>query len=166
MYKLHDWIDESKLTQLGLSENPSAISYIDRWFLKIGWHTLCENPRAMELLETVKIEWYYLSGNPDAIDILQENPDKIAWQWMSINPAAIHLLEKNLDKVHWGMLSLNTAAVHILQENPDKIAWEYFSCNPSIFTYDYKNMVRPFTEELMQNRFHPSNLEKFELWGY
>jgi hypothetical protein len=27
-------------------------------------------------------------------------------------------------------------------------------------------MVRPFTEELMENRFHPKNLDKFESWGY
>jgi hypothetical protein len=27
-------------------------------------------------------------------------------------------------------------------------------------------MVRPFTEELMENRFHPKNIGKFESWGY
>jgi len=27
-------------------------------------------------------------------------------------------------------------------------------------------MTRPFTEELMQNRFHPSNIDKFEEWGF
>jgi hypothetical protein len=26
--------------------------------------------------------------------------------------------------------------------------------------------TRPFVEELMANRFHPNNLEKFEAWGY
>jgi hypothetical protein len=40
------------------------------------------------------------------------------------------------------------------------------SSNTSIFEYDYKNMVRPFTEELMANRFHPSNIDKFEDWGF
>jgi len=85
---------------------------------------------------------------------------------MSINPSAIHLLEKNLDKVHWGMLSLNPAAIHLLEANKEKIDWYWFSVNPAIFTYDYKNMVRPFTEELMENRFHPKNFEKFDAWGF
>jgi hypothetical protein len=64
------------------------------------------------------------------------------------------------------LLSLNPAALHILQENPEKIDWFWFSANPSIFEYDYKNMKRPFTEELMQNRFHPKNINRFEAWGY
>jgi hypothetical protein len=25
---------------------------------------------------------------------------------------------------------------------------------------------QPFTQELMQNRFHPKNMDKFELWGF
>ena len=40
------------------------------------------------------------------------------------------------------------------------------SANPAIFEYDYKAMTRPFTEELMANRFHPNNMGKFEAWGY
>ncbi len=63
---------------------------------------------------------------------------------MSRNPEAMDLLEKNQDKIHWGILS----------------------SNPGIFVYDYSKMSRPFTEELMQNRFHPKNLDKFEAWGY
>ena len=70
--------------------------------------------------------------------------DKLSWHYMSSNPAAIQLLTKNQDKIHW----------------------EIFSYNPAIYEYDYKNMTRPFTEELMQNRFHPNNLSKFESWGF
>jgi hypothetical protein len=40
------------------------------------------------------------------------------------------------------------------------------SSNPSIFEYDYKDMKRPFTEELMMERFHPNNVERFEEWGF
>ena len=64
------------------------------------------------------------------------------------------------------MLSLNHEAMPLLQRFPEKIDWFWFSANPSIFEYDYKNMTRPFTEELMQNRFHPRNFEKFEAWGF
>jgi hypothetical protein len=44
--------------------------------------------------------------------------------------------------------------------------WVALSSNPSIFEYDYKAMKRPFTEELMQNRFHPRNIDKFEGWNH
>jgi len=27
-------------------------------------------------------------------------------------------------------------------------------------------MTRPFTEELMMERFHPNNVELFEEWGF
>jgi len=27
-------------------------------------------------------------------------------------------------------------------------------------------MTRPFTEELMMERFHPNNFERFEEWGF
>jgi hypothetical protein len=43
------------------------------------------------------------------------------------------------------------------------------SRNPSIFTYDYDQMKENknlLHEELMRNRFHPKNIEKFEDWGY
>jgi hypothetical protein len=40
------------------------------------------------------------------------------------------------------------------------------SANTAIFEYDYRSMHRPFTEELMANRFHPNNMGKFEAWGY
>jgi hypothetical protein len=85
---------------------------------------------------------------------------------LSTNPAAIHLLEQNQDKISWQWLCANPNAIEILKANQDKIDWGIFSYNPGIFEYDYKKMVRPFTEELMQNRFHPSNFDKFEAWGY
>jgi hypothetical protein len=53
-----------------------------------------------------------------------------------------------------------------IEQNQDKIDLVRLAENPAIFTYDYKNMVRPFTEELMANRFHPSNFEKFDAWGF
>jgi hypothetical protein len=56
--------------------------------------------------------------------------------------------------------------MHLLEANQDKIEWDYLSQNPAIYEYDYKAMTRPFTEELMQNRFHPNNMDRFESWGY
>jgi hypothetical protein len=82
------------------------------------------------------------------------------------NPKAIHLIEANPHRIDWFNLSSNPTAIHILKENQDKIHWEIFSYNQAIYEYDYKNMTRPFTEELMQNRFHPNNVSKFEAWGF
>jgi hypothetical protein len=81
-----------------------------------------------------------------------------------LNPAAIHLLEANKDKINWDRLSYNPAAIHLLKENQDKIDWDNLSHNPEIF--EPIRILKPFTEELMQNRFHPDNLDKFEAWGY
>jgi hypothetical protein len=83
-----------------------------------------------------------------------------------MNTGALPLIEKNLDKINWTLLSENPSAIHILEANQDKIYWPNFCKNPAIFEYDYKSMKQPFTEELMQNRFHPKNLERFEAWGY
>jgi hypothetical protein len=92
----------------------------------------------------------------------------VNWSQLSDNSSAIHILEKNLDKIDWRRLSENPAAIHLLEANRDKIDWEYLSSNPEILEYDYEKMkeTRPFTEELMANRFHPDNLDRFESWGY
>ena len=94
------------------------------------------------------LDWSFLSGNPNAIDLLEKNQDKIDWNWLSINPNAIHLLEKNQDKIDWGFLSLN----------------------PNIFEIDYdflrNRLKNSFGEELMMDRFHPKNFDKWTDWGF
>jgi hypothetical protein len=98
--------------------------------------------------------------------LIKDNLDKINWCELSTNPSAIELIEANLDKINWLKLSSNPAAVHLFEKNQDKINWFRFSQLPTIFEYDYEAMTRPFFEELMQNRFHPDNLDKFEGWGF
>ena len=78
----------------------------------------------------------------------------------------MHLLEANQHLIDWTQLSTNPSAIHLLQKNQDKIDWFWISINPGIFEYDYEQMNKPFTEELMQERFNPRNLNKFEDWGY
>jgi hypothetical protein len=71
--------------------------------------------------------------------------------------------------VNWLLLSENPAAIKLLEANQDKIYWPSFSKNPEIFEYDYKRMkerTSVFFEELMANRFHPKNINKFEDWGF
>ena len=97
------------------------------------------------------------------------NIDNIDWKGLSENPNAIDLLEKNLDKINWSVLSSNPNAIHLLEQHQDKINWERLSYNPSIFEYDYEAMrsqMKPLAEELMANRFHPRNFDKFVSWGF
>ena len=125
----------------------------------------------MKILDWIpfeKINWFYLSRNPNAIPILEKNLDKIDWICLSANPNAIPILEKNLDKVNWIGLSRNPNAIHILEKNLDKIDWSYLFQNPNIFTYDYKAIKNDMykeggiADELMKNRFHPKNMDKWD----
>ena len=93
---------------------------------------------------------------------------------MSMYVNAIHLLEKNLDKLSWlgwFYLSGNPNAVHIMEKNLDKVDWDALTINPNIFTYDYEAIKNAMykeggiAEELMQNRFHPKNMDKWDGWG-
>ena len=121
-----------------------------------------------------KMKWKPLSQNPSAIHLLEQNLDKVnkvGWYGLSTNPNTIHILEKNLDKVDKAYLSQNPNAIHILEKNLDKVYWRWFSSNPNIFTYDYNAMKdRMFRggikEDLMKDRFHPRNLDKFKGWGF
>jgi hypothetical protein len=108
-----------------------------------------------------------LSCNPNALHILLKNKDKIDWESFSSNPAAIPYLLEHPEKIDWHWICTNPAAGELF--NPEKIlSWNWLSSNPAIFEYDYQAMSqsRPFTEELMQNRFHPRNMEKFDSWGH
>ena len=59
-------------------------------------------------------------------------------------------------------------------KNLDKMdtdCWVSLSINPNIFVYDYEAMKNSmyrkggFVEELMANRFHPKNMDKWDGWG-
>ena len=77
-----------------------------------------------------------------------------------------------IDKVKWDRLSENPNAIHILEKNLDKVNWYRLSLNLNIFEYDYKKIKNTlyndngFVEELMMNRFHPSNMDKWYDWGF
>ena len=74
---------------------------------------------------------------------------------------------ENVDKIYWSRLSSNPNAIRLLEKNMDKIDWYNLSKNPNIFTYDYEAMrvkCLVFKEDLIKNRFHPRNLNKFKDW--
>ena len=109
-----------------------------------------------------------LSENLNAIHLLEVNPDKIDWRRLSENPNGIHLLEVNPDKIDWRRLSKNPNGIHLLEANPDKINWFWLFVNPNIFEIDYQylkdRMKNTFVEELIMNRFHPKNVDKWIDW--
>jgi hypothetical protein len=189
------WLEQNqdKIIWTGLSSNPNAIPILEQNLDKIDWYFLSLNPNAIQLLEQNpdkivwgclsrnpnaihlleqnpdKIDWCWLSRNPNAIPLLEQNPDKINWYALSRNPNAIHLLEQNPDKIDWYNLSSNPNAIHLLEKNPDKINWERIAGNPAIFQYDYEAMrlrMRPLAEDLMADRFHPRNFNKWLGWGF
>ncbi|MDB4352918.1 hypothetical protein OAA60_05765 [Porticoccaceae bacterium] len=98
--------------------------------------------------------------------IIQNDIVFINWDTLSSNPNAIHILEKNLDKIDWSGLSSNPNAIHILEKNLDKVNWHELSRNYNIFEYDYKEIKNTLynKNELMMNRFHPSNMNKWFDW--
>jgi hypothetical protein len=64
----------------------------------------------------------------------------------------------------------NPSAINLLKNNKDKINWNFLSLNQNIFEIDYDylrdRLKNSFGEELMMNRFHPSNFEKWSNWGF
>ena len=76
VYKLLDWIDESKLDWFLLSSNKNAIKLLK------------ENQD--------KIDWDYLSYNKNAIELLKENQDKINWRLFSENTSIFELDYKQM----------------------------------------------------------------------
>ena len=95
--------------------------------------------------------------------------EKLSWTGLSRNPNAIHLLEQNIDKINWTWLSYNPNAIQLLELNMDKIDWYNLSANQYIFEYDYESMKKRMAiiaEELIANRFHPRNFDKFVSWGF
>jgi hypothetical protein len=77
----------------------------------------------------------------------------------------------NVDKLNWTVLSANPNAISLLERNPEKIDWTGLSGNPNAisFTYDYvelkRRMKETIAEDLMKNRFHPRNMDKWVGWG-
>jgi hypothetical protein len=155
-----------------LCKNIKKIEILEEHQDKINWLVLSWNKYAIKLLEENqdKINWCALSGNINAIKLLQENQDKIHWQQLSGNINAISLLQENQDKIHWKELSGNINAIKLLQENQDKIDWDDLSENINIFAIDYnflkERMLKTILEELMKNRFHPKNQNKWIDWGF
>ena len=96
-----------------LSQNPSAVPFLEKYPEYIVWCKLSLNKNAISLLEQNldKIDWTNLSSNENALPLLAKHLDKIDWTILSSNENAISLLEQNLDKIDWIKLSSNKKAL-------------------------------------------------------
>ena len=96
--------------------------------------------------------------------------NKINWSYLSENSLSIYLLEQNLNKVNWKYLLKNYSAIDLLKKIKIKINWKLLSKNKNIFEIDYdylrERLKNTFGEELIMNRFHPSNFDKWSVWGF
>ncbi len=163
--------------------HPTAIRILEENPHKIDWSSLSSNPAAIRLLEDnpEKIDWSFLSVNPHpiAINLLEQeirtNPhNRISTNLLSQNPAAIRLLEKYPEYINWFHINENPnpEAMRLIEshwKSHANLQWHILSENPNIFTYDYEEMMRSkmrLHEELIQNMFHPDNIEKFGGWGF
>lgn len=102
---------------------------------ELNWPYLSENPKAISFLEKHldRIVWPELSGNPcnDAIDLIVANNKKFSFQLYS-NPcpraieeiARIMNSPKPSPRPDWYGLSKNVGALSILEKNPTKIEWQ------------------------------------------
>ena len=136
---LRDWIKEEDLNWCALSQNPNAISIIEKNLDKVIWEDLSMNTNAIHILEKNldKVNWDYLSANPSAIHILENNLDKVDIDYvLTYNINAYDFLKNHLDMVpdiaYFSCLSENQSptAVKLLENYFEEIYWYELSANP------------------------------------
>jgi hypothetical protein len=164
--------DKEKISWRNLSENPNAISLLERKWEEEK-ELLRNDIKQYNLLKKKDyiIDWDVLSGNPKAIDLLRDkieeekkipkkkfdrldHNEKINWAKLSASaePKVIQLLEENPTKIDWGKLSANPKAIKLLEENPTKINWTQLSAN--------SKAIKLLKKELNEN---PENIGWYQL---
>lgn len=111
-----------------LSQNPNAISILEKYPHIISWRDIVKNPnplvmpmiekRLLELEEEYGNEYFmemyemdleWLSANPIALDFLMKNPKYIYWDYLSKNPAIFELdykfFQKRMDLIRQELLA-------------------------------------------------------------
>ena len=133
-------------------------------------------------------DWCCLSINPSVAtwDIVQKYPNK-PWDWLCLswNPcvATWDIVQKYPNKPwDWTGLCGNPSVVtswDIMKNNPEK-PWRWYGLSKNPMTLGRKKYIQDqlfqrFTQwfiksdlkrELMENRWHPRNMEKWPGWGF
>lgn len=160
----------------GLSDNPHAMSLLEKYPDKIVWSHASMNPGILPLLEknVDKVIWCYMCNDTITVEVvafLEKHVDKLCedcWHLLSERPVAVPLLEKYPEYIDWNRLSRNPAAIPLLEKYPEKIHWNQLSVNPAalhlLFRLDHETMRQTnvaFREELMAYVFEPDRLMRF-----
>ena len=95
------------------------------------------------------------------INIIDYQPININWSILSVNPNPI--IDYQPINIDWSIISINP--------NTIEINWSNFGpyYDTTHETYDYDAMRQRcliYAEELIANRFHPKNCEKWIHWGF
>jgi hypothetical protein len=149
MYKLRDWVDETKLTPL-LSRNERAVEYLEKHKHLIDNCEIFQNENAIHIIEKrIKHDKYdCVFSNKNAVNFLRNNRQYIQYDKMCSFEHGIEFIDELIRNnksyhIYWPWLSANPAAMHILNDPKyyKKICWNTI--------LDNKNAI-----ELVKNNIH------------
>jgi len=157
MYKLRDWIDETRLTN-NLSCNERAVEYLEKHEHLIDDEYIFCNEHAIHIIEKrIQYDEYGdVNYNKNAVNFLRNNPKYIDYEVLCGVDHGIEFVNRlikntQLEKINWYLLCANPAAMHILN-NPKYykyIKWYYLIQN--------KNAVELVKNKLVKNNLHMIN---------
>jgi len=145
MYKLRDWVDETRLTNR-LSCNERAVEYLESHEHLINDSVIFTNEEAIHIIE--KRIGNDLTGdinyNKNAVNFLRNNPQYMNYDILCEQEHGIEFVDEliknnELDKIHWGGLSSNPAAMHILN-NPEY--YQYIEWGDILFNENAGELVK------------------------
>jgi hypothetical protein len=135
MYKLRDWVDETRL-MFTLSRNECAVEYLENHKYLIDNLEIFKNNYAMNIIEKrIQYDVYNrVNYNKNAVNFLRNNRQYIDYNILCGEEHGIEFVDEliknnELEKIDWCRLSENPAAMHILND-------------PNYFNYiDWQNIL-------------------------
>jgi hypothetical protein len=122
MYKLQDWVDETKLTN-HISLNVQAVEYLESHEYLIDDYDILKNENAIHIIEKrIQYDEYSdINYNKNAVNFLRNNRKYIDYEVLCGEEHGIEFVDKliknnELHKIDWWALSSNPAAMHILND--------------------------------------------------
>jgi len=122
MYKLRDWVDETRLT-ISLSCNDRAVEYLENHEHLIDNYHIFKNENAIHIIEKrMKYEYSYMMNyNANAVNFLRNNPQYINYEMLCEVEHGIKIIDEIIKnnkirtiELDWDRLSENCYAMHIL----------------------------------------------------
>jgi len=149
MYKLRDWVDETRLI-VTLSRNARAVEYLKKHEHLIDDCSILYNVNAIHIIEKRinNNNYGHINHNKNAVNFLRNNRQYINYATLCGKEHGIEFVDEliknnEFDKIDWAKLSMNPAAMHILN---DPKYYQYIEWENIIYN---KNAV-----ELVKNNLH------------